>query len=675
MQSKRRLCRRAVATIAALTASAGLASMALADSARATDHRVSPQAKAAAEAVMRWYDPSTGLWKTTNWWNAANILTGLMDLDLKDRSQRYVDVAASTYERGIDQQDGNFVNEYLDDTGWWGLAWLRAYELTGERRYLETAIADAEAMWKYRDDHCGGGIWWNHDKNYKNSITNELFIKLAAQLHNTLRDDTVWLARAKETWHWFRDSGVINADYSISDGLNNATCENDGTTLVYTYNQGVILGALVELDKAGVSDALPMAHRIAQAAVTSPTLAPGGILAEPGEPHSDGGADGPTFKGVFTRNLDELDRYVGGRPLYREFLQRQARSIVGHARNDAGQYGYHWAGPFDMADAARQGSALDALIAARPDRVLTLTTEPAFPGGPAVVEPGGTSPALTTSFTNGGRTPATDVRVRLLPPAGWTAEPQGRARSDRVRQTDSLTTTWRIEAPAGAAPGAHTIRAVVDYRTPGHAGTRSVTASTRVVVPNPPSRCVGASGGFCPLDLAHDYNHDGVASVEQPSEGNFDGLGWSYAADLLPPAGPLTLGSVPYQAPSTAGTDENFVEAAGQPLVLPPGKYAVAHVLGAAHSGNVDTNATVVYADGGIQQVPLRLTDWAGGGAFGNSKALPMAYRIRAGQGRDGPAVAIFGTTLPLDATKTVRWIVLPGDRRVELYALTLQPG
>jgi predicted alpha-1,6-mannanase (GH76 family) len=660
------LCRRAATTLAV----AGCAAVALTSSAQAADHRVSAQAKSAAETVMRWYDPSTGLWKTTNWWNAANILTGLMDLDLEDHTHRYADVAATTYAQGVSQQGGNFTNEYNDDTGWWGLAWLRAYELTGRKQYLATAIADAEAIWSYRDDVCGGGIWWNHDKGYKNSITNELFIKLAAQLHNTLPDDTVWLDRAEQTWRWFRDSGLINPDHSISDGLN-GDCRNDGTTAVYSYNQGVILGALVELDKAGDAEALPMADRIARSAVTSPTLAPGGILADPGEPQSSGGADGPTFKGVFTRNLGELDRHEGGRPLYREFLQRQARSLIGHDRNDADQYGYHWAGPFDTADAARQGSALDALVAAEPDRVLTLAAKPAYPGGPVVVAPG-ESGTLTTSFSNGGRTPATSVAAALEAPAGWTATPLSRAGSDRVLPGDSLTTSWRLEPPAGAAPGTYTIGSVVRYRTPGEPGTQSVTASTRVLVPNPPSRCVGAGAGFCPLDLSRDYNHDGVATLESTSDGNFDDLGWSFAANLLPPAGPVTLGGVPYEAPSTAATDANFVEGNGQPLVLGGGSYAVAHVLGATHGGNVDTTATVLYTDGSTASVPLRLTDWASGPAFGNTKAIPMAYRIKAGKGQDGPPVSIFATTMALDASKTVRWIVMPSDPRVEVYALTL---
>ena len=86
--------------------------------------------------------------------------------------------------------------------------------------------------------------------------------------------------------------------------------------------------------------------------------------------------------------------------------------------------------------------------------MLTLTAKPAYPGGPVVVG-SGESGTLTTTFSNGGRTPATSVAAAIEAPAGWTATPLSRSASDRVLPGGSLTTTWRLEPPVGAAGDLH----------------------------------------------------------------------------------------------------------------------------------------------------------------------------------------------------------------------------
>ena len=54
------------------------------------------------------------------------------------------------------------------------------------------------------------------------------------------------------------------------------------------------------------------------------------------------------------------------RPAYSEFIRDNARSIWDSNRNRKNQFGLHWAGPFDRADACRQSAALDALNAVIP---------------------------------------------------------------------------------------------------------------------------------------------------------------------------------------------------------------------------------------------------------------------------------------------------------------------
>ncbi|MEU6354821.1 glycoside hydrolase family 76 protein [Streptomyces sp. NPDC047072] len=329
------------------------------------------RAASAVEAMMGFYEEDTGRWDSdAPWWQSGNALQALLDYVQRTGDRRYLKAAEHTValQRAPlpwwPEGGGEFRADSTDDTGWWALAMVRLYDLTHDRRYLRIAELDEAYMRSYGDDLCGGGIYWDiPGATYKNAISNELYLKLAASLHNRIPGDRVYLARARESWEWFRDSGMINGEHLVNDGLTtqNRTCDNNGGP-TWTYNQGVLLGGLTELYRAtGDRSLLAQARRTADAVVASPALSPAGILTEPCEP--DGcGLDGPAFKGVFARNLAELDAVLPGRP-YRAYLAAQARSAYAFSRNDRDQYGLSWRGPFDGADIARQESAVSLLTA------------------------------------------------------------------------------------------------------------------------------------------------------------------------------------------------------------------------------------------------------------------------------------------------------------------------
>jgi predicted alpha-1,6-mannanase (GH76 family) len=314
---------------------------------------------AAATALMMSYDRGSKLFGGNGWWTAANALTAIIDNVRVTGMPSYRYAIADTYDKNLGAQGGNFTNEYLDDTGWWGLAWVDAYDLTGDSRYLSTARTDADHMNAYWDGTCGGGVWWNQSSNYKNAITNELFLELNAALHNRISGDTTYLNRAKNEWSWFQNSGMINGDHMINDGLT-ASCANNGQT-TWTYNQGVVLGGLAELNRAtGDSSLLTTARTLADASTTK--LVSGGVLREPGEGDSCTG-DGPTFKGAYVRGLGALNGRLSDHP-YAGTLGGWANSAYAHDRNPLDQYGPHWAGGNGASDYGCQQSVLDLLNAA-----------------------------------------------------------------------------------------------------------------------------------------------------------------------------------------------------------------------------------------------------------------------------------------------------------------------
>jgi predicted alpha-1,6-mannanase (GH76 family) len=317
------------------------------------------------QALMGWYSQTTGLFTSTGWWNSANAITVVVNYSRVYNTTEYWPTLSNTFA-AAQKTNANFINKYYDDEGWWALAWIDAYDLTANPAYLsmaETIFADMTGGWDTAT--CGGGIWWNKSKTYKNAIANELFLSVAAHLANRVTDPTLraqYLNWAQQEWQWFYHSGMINASHLINDGLkstNPAACINNNAK-TWTYNQGVILAGLVELNHAQPDPTLlPLAAAIANATIAAMTDAKG-VLHEPCEPSC--GGDGTQFKGIFVRNLMALND-ADPQPAYKTFSIANAAAILASDQAPNARLGLVWSGPFDSADAARQSSALDALIA------------------------------------------------------------------------------------------------------------------------------------------------------------------------------------------------------------------------------------------------------------------------------------------------------------------------
>ncbi|PMB71813.1 Mannan endo-1,6-alpha-mannosidase DFG5 [Beauveria bassiana] len=376
------------------------------------DHYANNIALAAFALQRFWYNQSTGLWDNA-WWNSGNALTTLADwaklrpieaerLEISDvihntwsRAQNVnvftiktvmsngimktedcingegpacaaaAAAAAAATGGGVQPQAfRNFLNDFYDDEGWWALGLIHAYDYTHKQEYLDSAVRIFSDMQGGGNTNCKGGIYWSKKRNYVNAIANELYISVAASLANRIPNDKgKYTSIAESQWQWFANSGMINGDNLINDGLNDQ-CINNGQT-TWTYNQGVVLGGLVELYKAtGNRDYLDRANDLAS--VSMKKLVDGnGILVEGCE--NDGGhcgSDGAQFKGVYARNLRYLDEISPSNDI-KYFLARNADSIWAKDRDENNnKLGVAWAGPLYSPIGNAHSSAMDALVGA-----------------------------------------------------------------------------------------------------------------------------------------------------------------------------------------------------------------------------------------------------------------------------------------------------------------------
>ncbi|KAF2160403.1 glycoside hydrolase family 76 protein [Zasmidium cellare ATCC 36951] len=349
----------------------------------------SSDAEAVYAQLQQWYDESTGLWQG-QWWNSGSCISTIANLatidgnlknDIVSVMENSFANAPKTYPNFLSKSvipsshplthttDKATPRSYYDDDGWWALALLSAYDLTRNTAYLTSATAIFTSMRStFGSTPCSsnsgaqGGIWWDKDHTYINAIPNELFLSVAAHLANRAGDGGEYRDLARRQWEWFRGTGLINQGNTINDGLDPGSCANNGG-VVWTYNQGVILGALVELSSAtGDASLLSTVGSIASAAIAQLSDSDG-ILHEPCESYAEGcDTDRTQFKGIFARNLARLGRAGGGD--YGDFLRRNAESVWGSSNDGDGVLGVNWAGPFGGGNASTTCSGLDVLVAA-----------------------------------------------------------------------------------------------------------------------------------------------------------------------------------------------------------------------------------------------------------------------------------------------------------------------
>lgn len=236
-------------------------------------------------AVVGWpASPSQRLLLRWHYWWQAHLLDCVVDAQLR-RPDRAREALLRKLIRGHRVRNLGLVqNKYYDDIAWWGLALQRADQAaasvhTGAKvRAIARTLTDA---WTEE-----GGIPWRRGDVFRNTPANGPAAILLARTGN--------LDRAAQTADWIDDQLRIVGNNLIADGLRPGDERAEVEETIYTYGQGVVLGAELELVLAGRRGAERI-HRLVTAVGTH--LTRDGVLL------GHGGGNGGLFTGILARYL------------------------------------------------------------------------------------------------------------------------------------------------------------------------------------------------------------------------------------------------------------------------------------------------------------------------------------------------------------------------------------
>ena len=364
-------------------------------------------------AAVGW-DAASGLWdlqvdtaggqagyRLPMWWQSGLALRSLV---------RYLTVTHNTlpaYQRLLDAvyrlnisrpgtlQPSMFVNKFMDDTAWWGLAWAAAsqYELTVRQDFADAArfltVAEADARYIAAQPRRCGGV--EFEVRYApNTVTDAEFVALTARLaairarSGPLFDGTnakMWLADAREAWSWLAHSGLVNLARGSVHAEDSGNCHPTGVGL--TYMQGEVADALVQMGMATSQTAyFKQAARFIDRALSPMSgMLAGGVLQESCEAQrklcASKSYNLTAYKGLLDDAVADWTAATGS-TAYDPFLVRQADAVVSNSASDgrtasacgsarACQLGFYWsrrvpaAAAQIPANAGSQASGLSAL--------------------------------------------------------------------------------------------------------------------------------------------------------------------------------------------------------------------------------------------------------------------------------------------------------------------------
>lgn len=227
------------------------------------------------------------------WWQ-AHLMDCLLDAQLRAPVAARRDAIGHLANGVRLRNSGRWTNDYYDDIAWLGLALQRAARTAEVDRAAAVRQITARLHQGWTD-HGGGGIWWRTGDDFKNVPANGPAAILLAR-----SGDPADQRRAVEIGEWITAELVDGDTGLVWDGLrvDPGGAVRAKETAVYSYCQGVYLGACAELARIdGAGEWLRRAARTV-ATIADRQVDEHGVLRCHGS--GDGGG---LFTGILARYL------------------------------------------------------------------------------------------------------------------------------------------------------------------------------------------------------------------------------------------------------------------------------------------------------------------------------------------------------------------------------------
>lgn len=190
-------------------------------------------------------------------WVQAIYWDMVMNAYKRTEAPKYRRLIDEMYEGGYEQYakynwDSKIEWFIYDDMMWWIISLARAYEITGDPKFLADASSGFYHVWKEAYDPERGGLWWNFAHDAKMACINYPTIVGSMTLYQITKKAD-YLEKAKAVYAWARPVFFDPEQGRIADNMHYHFQRRDGMDIDWTtqlYNQATFIGSAVMLYKA-----------------------------------------------------------------------------------------------------------------------------------------------------------------------------------------------------------------------------------------------------------------------------------------------------------------------------------------------------------------------------------------------------------------------------------------